>query len=151
MPAFRKDHFGIQQSTANARCRIAAMTRRCRLAVTLVTLALHLLAPVGAYAASRPASVSSDYCAAAARADVGSGEVVPATSGVPVPRPGHSPHSHCPSCLGAFAVVASPPSATPFVVTPRSLDRAATDTARTDIAAQPALLPPLRGPPSVLS
>jgi DUF2946 family protein len=127
------------------------MTRRFRLAVTLVTLALHLLAPVGAYAASRPADAPSDYCSAATRADAHSGDGVPATSGVPLPRPGHSPHSHCPSCLGAFAVTAMPPSATPFVVGPRSLDRAPTGAARAHIAAQPALLPPLRGPPPLLS
>jgi hypothetical protein len=36
-------------------------------------------------------------------------------------------------------------------VAPRSLHRAPTGAARTVIAAQPALLPPLRGPPSVLS
>ena len=127
------------------------MTRRCRLAVTLVTLALHLFAPVGAYAASRPAAGSSDYCSATARAESRSGDVAPATSGVPAPRPGHSPHSHCPSCLGALAVVAIPPSATLFVVAPRSVGRVPTGAARSVIAAQPALLPPLRGPPSVLS
>ncbi len=133
------------------------MRRRCRLAVTLVTLAMHLLAPVGAYAAARPPADSSDYCTAA-RSDVQSGNGVLAPqrgastdSGVPAPRPGHSPHSHCPSCLGAFAVVAIPPSAAPLVVTPRSLDSAPTGAARTVIAAQPALLPPLRGPPSLLS
>ena len=135
--------------SANARCRIGAMTRRCRLVITLVILALHLLAPVGAYAASRPAGESSDYCSAVARADARPVDVVP--SGLPAPRPAHSPHSHCPSCLGAFAVVAILPSATPFVVAPRSLHRAPTGAVRTVIAAQPALLPPLRGPPSVLS
>jgi hypothetical protein len=156
MPALHKDRFRIQQSSANARCRIVAMTRRCRLAVTLVTLALHLLAPVGAYAAARPAADSSDYCTAA-RYDVqsGNGALAPqraasADSGVPAPRPGHSPHSHCPSCLGTFVVVAIPPSAAPLVATPRSLDSVPTDAARTVIAAQPALLPPLRGPPSLL-
>ncbi|MEO8565842.1 MAG: DUF2946 family protein [Betaproteobacteria bacterium] len=126
------------------------MKRRCRLAVTFVTLAMHLLAPAGAYAA-RPAAESSDYCSAATRADARSGDVVPATSGVPAPPPGHAPHSHCPSCLGVFAVVAIPPAATPFVVTPRSLDRAPTGAPRAVIAAQPALLPPQRGPPSALS
>jgi len=35
-------------------------------------------------------------------------------------------------------------------VTPRSLDSAPTDAPRTVIAAQHALLPPLRGPPSLL-
>jgi hypothetical protein len=133
------------------------MTRRRRLAVT-VTLALHLLAPVGAYAAARPATDSSDYCSSALRAGVGSsdGAVAPqraarTDSGVPAPRSGHSPHSHCPSCLGTFVAAAIPPSATPFFVAPRSLDRVHTGAPRTDIAAQPALLPPLRGPPSVLS
>src|SRR6476646_1101928 len=109
------------------------MTRRCRLAVTLFTLALHLLAPVGAYAASLPAAGSSDYCSAT-RADTRSGDVVLATSGIPASRPGHSPHSHCASCLGAFAVAVIEPSATPFVVTPRALDRAMTGAARADIA-----------------
>jgi hypothetical protein len=42
------------------RCRMPAMKRRGRLAVTLVTLATHLLAPVAAYAAARPAAFSSD-------------------------------------------------------------------------------------------
>ena len=133
------------------------MTRRCRFAVTLVTLAMHLFAPVGAYAAAGPPAESSDYCTAA-RSDVqsGNGVLVPqrgasSDSGVPAPRPGHSPHSHCPSCLGASAVVAIPPSAAPFVVTARSLDSAPARAARTVVAAQPALLPPLRGPPSLLS
>jgi hypothetical protein len=132
------------------------MKRRCRLAVTFVTLALHLLAPVGAYAAARPAADSSDYCTAA-RSDVQAGNGVPATqreagpdSGVPAPRPSHSLHSHCPSCPGAFVAAAIPSSATPIVVRPRSLDRVTTGPARADIAAQPALLPPLRGPPPVL-
>jgi hypothetical protein len=100
-------------------------------------------------AAARPAAESRDACAAAAPAAPRPVDVVP--SGLPAPRPVHSPHSHCPSCLGAFAVVAILPSATPFVVAPRSLHRAPTGAARTVIAAQPALLPPLRGPPSVLS
>jgi hypothetical protein len=131
------------------------MRRRCRLAVTLVTLAMHLFAPLGAYAAARPAADSSDYCTAA-RSEVQSGNGVLAPqrgastdSGVPAPRPSHSPHSHCPSCPGAL-VPAIPPWATPFVVLPRSLDRVPTVPARTAIAAQPALLPPLRGPPPVL-
>jgi hypothetical protein len=132
------------------------MRRRCRLAVTLVTLAMHLLAPVGAYAATRTAADSSDYCSTA-RSDVQSGDAVlapqrgaRADSGAPAPRSSHSPHSHCPSCLGAFVAAAIPPSATPIVVRPRSLDRVTTGPARADIAAQRALLPPLRGPPSVL-
>jgi hypothetical protein len=133
------------------------MKRRCRLAVTLVTLAMQLLAPVGAYAAARPAADLSDYCSAAARPDVQSGDGVlaplrgaQADSGVPAPRPSHSPHSHCPSCLGACVAAAIPPSTTPFVVRSRLLDRVTTGPARADITAQPALLPPLRGPPSVL-
>jgi hypothetical protein len=132
------------------------MRRRCRLAVTLVTLAMHLLAPVGAYAAARPAADSSDYCTAA-RSDIQSGNGLLAPqrgastdSGVPAPRPNHSPHSHCPSCPGAFVAAAIPPWATSFAVRPRSLDRVPTVSARTDIAAQRALLPPLRGPPPVL-
>jgi hypothetical protein len=114
---------------------------------------MHLLAPVGAYAASRPVAQSSDYCSATARADARPSDVVPASSGIPAPRPAHSPapHSHCASCLGALAVVAIPPSVAPFVVTPRSLERAPTSAASAVIAAQPALLPPLRGPPSLLS
>jgi hypothetical protein len=156
MPALHKDRLRIQQSPAEARCRIAAMKRRCRLAVTFVTLAMHLLAPVGAYAAARPAADSSDYCTAA-RSDVRSGDgvVAPqrgarADQGTPAPRPSHSPHSHCPSCPGAFVAVAIPPAATPIVVRSPSLGRVRTVPARTDIAAQPALLPPLRGPPPAL-
>ena len=133
------------------------MRRRCRLAVTLVTLALHLFAPVGAYAAAGAPADTSDYCTAA-RSDVQSGNGVLAPqrgaasdSGVPAPRPVHSPHSHCPSCLGAFAALAIPPSAAPFAVAARSLDSAPARAAHTVIAAQPALLPPLRGPPSLLS
>ena len=121
-----------------------------RLAITLVTLALHLLAPVGAYAASPPAPKSSDYCSAT-RADAHSAAGVPASPGVPAPRSGHSPHSHCPSCLGAFAVTAIPPSATPFVLFQRSRVRAQREAVGADIAAEGALLPPLRGPPSLLS
>ena len=148
MPAWLEAVSGLSKPRRGA-CRIAAMTSR-RLAITLVTLALHLLAPVGAYAASPPAPESSDYCSAT-RADAHSAAGVPASPGVPAPRPGHSPHSHCPSCLGAFAVAAIPLSATPFVLIPRSLDRAPTGAVGADIAAQPALLPPLRGPPSLLS
>jgi hypothetical protein len=156
MPALHKDRFRIQQAPAETRCRIAAMKRRCCLAVTLVTLAMHLLAPVGAYAAARPAADSSDYCSAA-RSDVQSVDGIHAPqrgampdSGAPAPRSSHSPHSHCPSCVGAFVAAAIPPSATPFVVRPRSLHRVPSAPARTDIAAQPALLPPLRGPPPAL-
>jgi hypothetical protein len=134
------------------------MKRHCRLAVTLVTLAMHLLAPVGAYAAARSIADPNDYCSAAARPDAGSGDGVlapqrgaRADSGTPAPRPSHSPHSHCPSCLGAFVAAAISSSATPFVVRPRSLDLVPSGPVRADIAAQPALLPPLRGPPSVLS
>ncbi len=84
-------------------CRIAAMTRRFRLAVTLATLAMHLLAPVGAYAAVRPAAAFGDYCSAAARTAVPSDDQRPraaarvraADSGVPAPQ--HRP-------LAAFAL-----------------------------------------------
>jgi hypothetical protein len=117
---------------------------------------MHLLAPVGAYAAARPVTDSSDYCTAA-RSDVqsGNGVLAPqragsADSGVPSQRSNHSPHSHCPSCPGAFVAAAIPLSATPFVVRRHALDRVPTVPARIDIAAQPALLPPLRGPPSLL-
>jgi hypothetical protein len=132
------------------------MRRRCRLEVTLFTLALHLLAPVGAYASARPAADSGDYCTAA-RSDVqsGNGVLAPqrgvlADSGAPAPRSSHSPHSHCPSCLGAFVAAAIPPSAAPIIVRPRLLDRVSSGPACADIAAHPALLPPLRGPPPVL-
>jgi hypothetical protein len=152
---FAQRPFQDSAIAADARCRIAAMRRRCRLAVTLVTLALHLFAPVGAYASVRPAAGSSDYCTAT-RSDAQSGNAVLALqrgtssdSGVPAPRPSHSPHSHCPSCPGAVAVAAIPPSGTSFVVAPRSLDRVPTVAAHAVIAAQPALLPPLRGPPPV--
>ncbi len=139
---------GVESST---------MKRRCRLAVALVTLTIHLIAPVGVYAAPRPDVVSNDFCSAATRSAVESGDSVfgpqsaaRADYGVPVQHRGHSPHSHCASCLGASLTVAIPPSATPFVVRPLALAGVHGDAACIDIAPHPALLPPLRGPPSAL-
>jgi hypothetical protein len=133
------------------------MKRRGRLVVMLVALTMHLIAPVGVYAASRPEAALNDYCSAAARSTVGSADdvFVPqraarADSGVPVQRPARSPHSHCASCLGASVAIAIPPSTTPFVVRPLALAGLQGDAARIDIAPHPALLPPLRGPPSAL-
>lgn len=133
----------------------SAMKRR-RLVATLVTLTMHLIAPVGVYAASRPDGLMNDYCSAA-RSAVGSDDGVfgpqraaRGDSGIPVQRHGRSPHSHCASCLGASVAVAIPPSAAPFVVRPPALAGVHGDAARIDIALHPALLPPLRGPPSVI-
>ncbi|MEP6998085.1 MAG: DUF2946 family protein [Betaproteobacteria bacterium] len=129
--------------------------KRCRLAITLATLASHLLAPVVAYAAAPPTAASNNYCSAAARAADRSGDglLVPqraaiADSGVPAPRPRHSPHSHCPSCLGASVVAAIPPSATPFAV-PQLFGLLLVVPVRAVPAVQLVLLPPLRGPPSI--
>lgn len=133
------------------------MKRRGRLVVALVALTIHLIAPVGVYAASRPDAALNDYCAAAGRSAAGSddGVFVPqraarADSGLPTQRPSHSPHSHCASCLGASVAITIPPSATPFAVRLPALTSVHGDAARTDIARHPALLPPLRGPPSAL-
>jgi hypothetical protein len=119
------------------------MTRRARLAVTLVTLAMHLLAPIGAGAAVRPAVASGDYCSVAARSA--------ADSGVPEPRPAHSPHSHCPSCAAVSLAVAIPAPGASLAVRLLVLVRLAAGTGRADIVSRFALLPPLRGPPPIFA
>lgn len=131
------------------------MTRR-RLAITLVTLAMHLLAPVGAYAAV-PAIASDDFCSAAtksAAAPDGRGlesqRLGFAPSHVPAPSPRHSAHSHCPSCSGGSVAAEILPSAASFVVRPVAFAWVRSESESEDIAPPPALLPPLRGPPSFI-
>jgi hypothetical protein len=128
------------------------MNRRHRLVVTLVTLAVHLLAPIGAYAAPQPAPGSNDFCSAI---QPGGGAFVREratrlNSGGPARHSGHSQHSHCPSCLGASVVLASAPPAAPFVVAPSGLAGVLGDPGRTDVVQRPPLFPPLRGPPAIL-
>jgi len=133
------------------------MKRRCHRAITLATLALQLLAPVGAYAAVVPAAGSGDYCSAVVRAAFASGArvVLPlraaaADSGVPAPRHSHHSLAHCPSCIGASPALAIRPSTTTCVVRLLVLAAVPVGSVRVDSASSPFLLPPLRGPPSVL-
>jgi cytochrome c biogenesis protein CcdA len=126
------------------------MKRRSRLAVTLLTLAVHLLAPIGAYAAPRPGLASSDFCSALTPADGVLGRLRAAqVPGTPAQHPRHPQHSHCPSCLGMSVALATAPPAEPFFVAPLALSGASGDPARTIVAAHPTLLPPLRGPPAI--
>jgi hypothetical protein len=132
------------------------MTRRCRLAVTLLTLAMHLLAPVGAYAVA-PAIASGDFCSAATKSAAPPDDRVlePERPGIagshaPAPLPRHPAHSHCPSCSGGSVAAAILPPAALFVVRPVAFARVTSESAGEDIAPPPALLPPLRGPPSFI-
>lgn len=133
-----------------------AMTRRYRLAVTIATLAMHLLAPIGAHAAIPDATAPGDYCSSAARTAVASDDhgrvlaaprLAAANSGIPAPRPAHSPHSHCPSCPVVSLALVIPAPRMPLAVNLPALVGVVTGPVRADTATPSALLPPLRGPP----
>ncbi|HEY2862304.1 MAG TPA: DUF2946 family protein [Casimicrobiaceae bacterium] len=131
------------------------MTSR-RLAITLLTLAMHLLVPLGAYAAV-PTVASGDFCSAATKSAAPPDDRVLepqrvgfAGSSAPAPSPRHPAHSHCPSCSGGSVAAAMLPAATPFVVRPVAFARAAAASAGDDIAPGSVQLPPLRGPPSFI-
>ncbi|HEY7944777.1 MAG TPA: DUF2946 family protein [Casimicrobiaceae bacterium] len=132
------------------------MTRRFRLGIALAALAMHLLAPIGAYATVRPAVAFGDYCSTAARASLPSGVGAPvqrhaatSDSDVPAPQQHRHLHTHCASCLGASLAAAVPPSTSPFAVRPVALVAVPPDPVRARAASSPVLLPPLRGPPPV--
>jgi hypothetical protein len=134
----------------------SAMTRRYRLAVTILTLAMHLLAPIGARAAIPPTTASGDYCSGTVRTTVASDDhvLVPpspaaANSGVPAPHPTHSPHSHCPSCPVVSLAIAIPGARTSLAVNLPAPVFVAAGPIRADTANPSALLPPLRGPPPI--
>ncbi|MGH8800204.1 MAG: hypothetical protein ACREX7_08160 [Casimicrobiaceae bacterium] len=132
------------------------MKRRCRLAITIAALAMHLIAPVGAYAAVRPTAAFGDYCSAAVRvglpSDAGARaqqRAASSGSGISAPLPHRHVHLHCASCFGAALAAAVLPSAPLVAVRPLALAAVTPDDACARFAFPSALLPPPRGPPSI--
>jgi hypothetical protein len=135
------------------------MNRRCRFGITLAALALHLLAPLSAYAAMRPTAGPGDYCSSALRSTLPPDDALPVASQRPsadpdLPAPGRDRHehvhAHCASCLGATLAVAILAPVVALAIGPSG--DYPIPTGRNDLVAAStvALLPPLRGPPSIL-
>src|SRR5450759_3143549 len=80
------------------------MRSRFRVGVVLVTLAVHLLAPLGAYASVAPGPGFSDFCSANRNATALPGS----TPALPRPySPKHAP-LHCALCAGSGAAAVLP-------------------------------------------
>lgn len=120
---------------------MAAMKRRSRLATLLVVLTLHVLAPLAAYASTKPAPGYNDLCSVYAKTAPGGAPAQPADRHLP---------SHCAFCPGGSAAAVLQPTIalalqldTGSVCTPVAI--------RAAVAAAPILSPPPRGPPSTLT
>ena len=121
-----------------------AMKNRFRLGVVLVTLALHLLAPLAAYASPTPGPGFDDFCSASRNATALPGSV-PA---LPIPYSPKHGLSHCSLCSGSASAALLPGGlslAAPLAHAEASLPRAA----RALVTVTAVLLPPSRGPPTV--
>src|ERR1700694_2267590 len=117
-----------------------AMRSRLRVGVVLVTLAVHLLAPLGAYASATPGPGFNDFCSA--------NRNVTALPGAnpALPRPNSPKHasSHCALCAGSAAAAVLPSALSlrvPLAHAEASLPRATCAL----VTAAPVLLPPSRG------
>lgn len=121
------------------------MNRRFRLGIALAALALHLIAPVAAYAAVPAGSRFADFCSV-------SGNAAPVggwPADLPLPQPDRHLPSHCELCLGAAAAALGPP-ALPFLLFVATLG--CTSPIPPPVAtAAPTLFPPPRGPPANLT
>jgi len=118
------------------------MKSRFRIGVVLVTLAAHLLAPLGAYASATPGPGFDDFCSVNRNATALPG------SAPALPRPNSPKHgsSHCASCSGS-AAPALLPSLSSLPVRLAHGRALPSRTTRTVTAVITVLLPPSCGPP----
>lgn len=123
-------------------CR--TMRSRFRVGVVLVTLAVHLLAPLGAYATAMPPPGFDDFCSANRNATALPG------SNPALPRPYSPKHtsSHCAYCSGS-ASAAVLPSALSLPVLIAHAEASLPHATRPLVTAAAVLLPPSRGPPTI--
>jgi hypothetical protein len=119
------------------------MKRILRLAVVLLAVAMHVVAPVAAYAMAMPDVARGDFCSAARG-------IPAALPGRHAPLPSNEHHcAHAPCCVcGALDSVAPPPRALAVVATaldsaPAWISRSLGVPASAIMAAQP------RGPPAL--
>jgi hypothetical protein len=119
------------------------MKRNRCLAIVLLAAAMHLVAPVAAYAATMLAAMPGDFCSA-----VRGVSAAPPTPRMPLPSGEHH-CAHAPCCVGIALDSAAPPRA-PFALF------AARDPVRA-LPSSPVAVPPSaitaaqpRGPPALL-
>ena len=122
----------------------AAMRSRFRVGVVLVTLAVHLLAPLGAYASATPQPGFDDLCSANRNATALPGS----TPAVPQPYSPKHASSHCVYCSGS-ASAAVLPSVLSLPVLLAHAEASLPHATRPLVTAEAVLLPPSRGPPIV--
>jgi hypothetical protein len=120
------------------------MRSRFRVGVVLVTLAVHLLAPLGAYASATPQPGFDDLCSANRNATAMPGS----NPALPLPASPKHASSHCALCAGS-ASAAILPSALPLPVLLAHAEASLPHAARPLVTATAVLLPPSRGPPTV--
>lgn len=123
-------------------CR--AMRSRFRVGVVLVTLTVHLFAPVAAYASATPPPGFSALCSANRNATALSGS----TPALPLPYSPKHASSHCAFCSGS-ASAAILPSALSLPVLLAHAEASLPHATRPLVTAAAVLLPPSRGPPGV--
>jgi hypothetical protein len=121
-------------------CR--AMGFRFRVGVVLVTLTVHLFAPLAAYASATPGPRFDDLCSANRNTTA----LPNSTPALPQPYAPKHGSSHCAFCSGSASAAVLPsalslpvPQAHAEVVLPAAI--------RALITAAAVLLPPSRGPP----
>ena len=119
-----------------------AMRSRFRVGVLLVTLAVHLLAPLGAYASATLPPGFDDLCSANRSATVFPGS----TPALPLPYSPKHTSSHCALCVGS-AAAAVLPSALSLPVPLARAEAALSPATSALVTATAVLLPPSRGPP----
>jgi Protein of unknown function (DUF2946) len=120
------------------------MRPRFRLGVVLVTLAVHLLAPLGAYASAMPQPGFDDFCSANRNATVLPGS----TPALPLPYSPKHASSHCAYCSGS-ASAAVLPSALSLPVLLAHAEASLPHATCALVTAKVVLLPPSRGPPTI--
>jgi hypothetical protein len=121
-----------------------AMKSRFRVGVVLVTLAVHLLAPLGAYASATLPPGFDDFCSANRSATALPGS----TPTLPLPYSPKHVSSHCAYCSGS-ASAAVLPSALPLPVLLALAEASLLHATCPLVTATAVLLPPSRGPPRV--
>jgi len=117
------------------------MKRNLRILLVLLATAMHLAAPIAAYAGAMPAMLPGDFCRAARGAPA-----APSNQGAPRPS-GENHCAHAPCCAGGTIDVAAPPSRAVLAVAVKlSAVRASTSCPKALPPARIAAAQP-RGPP----
>ncbi|HEV2041200.1 MAG TPA: DUF2946 family protein, partial [Casimicrobiaceae bacterium] len=117
---------------------------RFRVGVVLVTLTVHLLAPLAAYATATPQPGFDDFCSANRNAKALPGS----TPALPLPYSPKYASSHCAFCSGS-ASAAVLPNALSLPVPIAHAKVSLPPAIRALVTATAVLFPPSRGPPTV--